>query len=400
MDKIISLLLANTFALSPVLTEQANIPPVHTNVSVNITIAENCVYTNAENAVFTLSDGQNSYEKTVPVASDRDFLDMSFYISDGYIPGKEFTFTAVSGIDSLLYNGQTYSLGEPITIKTSFLENADGSFEISDSAQMKYIPQTSNEIFLYHNGNYVNLPLTGYVMDGQVLLPLEKLAEILEAELFFDTGYNCYILRNMYVSCSLYENGGIVIENEIKNAPAPTSMNGVLYTPINDIITAFEGTLNFTQHDKGFDVFLNYKPQTPEEKYINHSGHASETDYLIWVSKANFKVHVFTGKAGDWELVRTIPCSIGKSYTPTCEGTYRYYESITKWDYGSYYVAPVMRFNRGYALHSTLVNNDGSDHDGRIGEMVSHGCVRIYPPDMQWLFATVPLYTTVHVTPY
>ena len=57
-----------------------------------------------------------------------------------------------------------------------------------------------------------------------------------------------------------------------------------------------------------------------------------------------------------------------------------------------------MRFYRGYALHSTLVNDDGTDRDARVGKMISHGCVRLRPDDIKWLSETIPLDTKVYVT--
>ena len=46
----------------------------------------------------------------------------------------------------------------------------------------------------------------------------------------------------------------------------------------------------------------------------------SKTDYLVWVSRYTQKVIVFTGKQGDWELIKTFPCSTGANNTPTPVG--------------------------------------------------------------------------------
>lgn len=400
MDKLLGLILANTIAMSSAYVKDTVLPPVQTSVNVNINIAEGYKFSSAEKADFILSDGENSYERSIPIAGYQKDLGVSFYISDGYIPGKEFTLTALCGVESIIYNGKEYKENEQIPIKTSYTENKDGEVSVVNSVEMSYIPEVSEEVLFYHNDNLITLPSEGYITDGTVMLPASSVAQSLSAEFFFDEGYGCYILRNEYVSVSLYPNNATVIGNEVLSSLAPVSVNGILYVPLNPIAKAFEGTLDVTQDDMGHKVSLKYRPQTPEERYINQSGHASDTEYMIWVSKANFRVHIFKGSAGNWEIVRSLRCSIGKPHTPTCEGTYKYYEPVAKWDYGSYYVAPVMRFNGGYALHSTLVRTNGTPYDNTLEDMVSHGCVRIDPVDMQWLFDTIPLYTTVHVTPY
>jgi len=134
------------------------------------------------------------------------------------------------------------------------------------------------------------------------------------------------------------------------------------------------------------------------EKQVNDIRVWSDTDYLIWVSKSNYAVSVFLRDAGKWDCIKRIDCSIGAPNTPTVTGQYRYYQYQTKWQYDGYYVGPIMRFYRGYAIHSTLMNNDGTDRDARVGKMISHGCVRVSPDDMQWLTYYVPIGTKIYVT--
>lgn len=400
MDKLLGLILANAVALSSSYITDNVLPPVQTSLNVNINIADGYKFSSAEYADFILSDGENTYKKSVPVAGYQKDLKLSFYISEGYIPGKEFTLTALSGVENIIYNNEEYDENESIPIKTSYSEDENGEFSVVNSVQMLYIPEVSEKVCLYHNEKAVSLPREGYVIDNTVMLPASTIADVLSAEFFFDEGYGCYFLKDNYITVSLYPDSATIIQNEENSAPAPVLVNNVLYAPLNHIAQAFEGEVDVIQNDMGYKVSLKYRPQTPEERYINQSGHASDTEYMIWVSKANFRVHIFKGKAGDWKIVKSLRCSIGKPYTPTCEGTYKYYEPVAKWDYGSYYVAPVMRFNGGYALHSTLVRTNGTPYDNTLEDMVSHGCVRIDPVDMQWLFDTIPLYTTVHVTPY
>ena len=134
------------------------------------------------------------------------------------------------------------------------------------------------------------------------------------------------------------------------------------------------------------------------ENHVNEMKVWSDTPYLIWVSKANYKVSVFLRDNGKWNFIKEFGCSVGAPGTPTVTGQYKYYQYQKKWDYGSYYVGPIMRFYGGYAIHSTLVNNNGTDRDGRIGKMISHGCVRVRPESINWLTSYVPLGTKIYIT--
>ncbi len=151
------------------------------------------------------------------------------------------------------------------------------------------------------------------------------------------------------------------------------------------------------------DAYIVAKPITSTyeykvERFVNDRGITSDTDYLIWVSKANFKVNVFCVDKGKWKYVKDIDCSIGAKNTPTVTGEFVYHQQQPRWQYDGYYVGPIMRFYRGYAIHTTLINNNGTDRDARVGKMISHGCVRVRPNDMQWLIDYVPLNTKVYVT--
>lgn len=134
------------------------------------------------------------------------------------------------------------------------------------------------------------------------------------------------------------------------------------------------------------------------ENFVNGDKILSDTDYLIWVSKANYAVSVFLRDNGSWDCIKVFKCSIGAPDTPTVTGQYTYHQYQNKWQYSGYYVGPIMRFYHGYALHSTLINNDGTDRDGRVGKMISHGCVRLRPDDINWLVYYVPIGTKVYIT--
>jgi len=63
-------------------------------------------------------------------------------------------------------------------------------------------------------------------------------------------------------------------------------------------------------------------------------------------------------------------------------------------------VRPVVNFRvgSGYAFHSRLYN-PGHNYltDPSIGFPVSHGCIRMYDEDVQWIYDNIPNNTSVVV---
>ena len=100
---------------------------------------------------------------------------------------------------------------------------------------------------------------------------------------------------------------------------------------------------------------------------------------------------------GEWELIKRFDCAIGAPDRPTVEGQFTYFQWEPKWDYGTYYVGPVLRFYYGYALHSTLIKYNGEPYDNRTGVQISHGCVRLEKENIQWLSDYIPLKTKIYV---
>ena len=135
--------------------------------------------------------------------------------------------------------------------------------------------------------------------------------------------------------------------------------------------------------------------------WINAKGHSSTTEYLAWINIAYQKVNIFKGSAGNWELEKTFLCGTGALYTPTPIGVYTIWaRSSYGWTTGTYNVRPVVNFKTGsgYAFHSRLYNPAHTYlTDPSIGFPVSHGCIRMYDEDVQWIYDNLPNGTTVVV---
>lgn len=267
-------------------------------------------------------------------------------------------------------------------------------YQNASSIQLNYTPKAEK---LSLNGTSKALNNKALFKDNSLLLPIEETARLLRLSCAYYPDSDCFLLEDSQKKAlAMYMNNPYTIVDNYGyyTSVAPQLIDGVAYAYADVITQAFGAELAVS----GTNIAITYDFYSPEEAFINNSGKSSQTDYLIWVSKKDFRVHVFSGKKGDWTLLKSLRCSIGAPGTPTCEGTYKFYERVSKWDYGSYYVGPVMRFNGGYALHSTIVNNNGTLRDGRLEKQISHGCVRIAPDEMNWLFSVIPLYTTVYIT--
>jgi hypothetical protein len=135
-----------------------------------------------------------------------------------------------------------------------------------------------------------------------------------------------------------------------------------------------------------------------KEKLINQWGYASDTGYLIWVSRQNQKVYVFTGSKGNWTLSKTFICGTGALSTQTPTGFTKTTYKQTGWYNTTYSCRPVVRFypGTGYAFHSRLYYPNGKTlKDSSIGWPVSAGCIRMLDADINYLYNYIPNGTAV-----
>jgi hypothetical protein len=149
--------------------------------------------------------------------------------------------------------------------------------------------------------------------------------------------------------------------------------------------------------DENYVQYTDYSTYT-KEGFVNGMGYSSTTAMLVWISLKTQKVNVFYGSQGNWKLYTTFSVCTGKNSTPTIAGVFSYKYKDDIWDFGSYYVKPALIFNGGHAFHSrTYVKATGELLDATIGTPTSHGCIRMYDSDVQWLDQYMKVGTTVVV---
>lgn len=147
------------------------------------------------------------------------------------------------------------------------------------------------------------------------------------------------------------------------------------------------------------DSLLLNSRSTSSESFVNNNGLSSTTSYLIWVDTKNFKVNIFIGKKGNWNLIKSYSCSIGKPSTPTPKGTF--YIGLKGYSFGQshgYICYYYSQFKSNYLFHSILYNLNGTIKDGRLGMMISDGCIRLAKINSKWLHDNVPQGSTVYIS--
>ena len=265
-------------------------------------------------------------------------------------------------------------------------------------------PAESKQVDLYIYGEGVALSDFPIIENGTLFLPAkEYLANLGANDFSVDEDGQITVTYGKKI-IAMHIGGTDAMQNgETAELPvAPFLVGETVYAPMRFVSEGLGFTVETKDNGKILSVYADVPHRKTAaksaEEYVNSAGLTSQTPYLIWVNKSQYTVYTFLRENGRWNLVYSCPCSIGTSATPTVTGTFKYFSREARWTYEKFYVGPIMRFYGGYAIHSTLLNYDGTDYNATVGKKLSHGCVRVRPDDINWLVCYVPLKTTVHVT--
>ena len=124
----------------------------------------------------------------------------------------------------------------------------------------------------------------------------------------------------------------------------------------------------------------------------------SDTNYFIAVDLTNNWVCIYKGAVGSRELYKSYICSGGapSSPTPTGEFTIWYRQYSFGDGYTCYYATAFLGYE--YLFHSVLYNEGTfTIQDGRLGQSISHGCVRMDIDDAHWIYDNIPDGTKVKI---
>ncbi len=137
-------------------------------------------------------------------------------------------------------------------------------------------------------------------------------------------------------------------------------------------------------------------------------GYSSSTRYLILVNKSKHQVNVYKGSKGHWAIVRrAMPCTVGKSSTPSPSGSFRLgHKRSTAYGYKDFTGSTVFyttRITAGNYFHSVLYKlgcrnpYTTSPKDATLGKNRSNSCIRLKLADAKLIHSVTPTNTRVIV---
>lgn len=331
-----------------------------------------------------------------------DRLEMHFNVPQ-YTLGQSFKVKLVEGLNSLQYYDTVYYRGDVFYIETYHYIDDNGESVCGNSFIMTGDPIYKKAVVLYNQYGMLQLSPAARLIDGVTYVPVRQAAENLGLSVRYDGKYNSVAVNigNKEVAYNIGSSVTNFFGKDKEMNGSTRSIDGYVFVPVRSLADAFETGLEVKDFGDHLDVIMG-KSQVVADYYnsfyVNQKGIGSKTNYLIWVSKSEYKVRAYKGQQHTWVPIGEFTCAIGAPDTPTVTGQFDYFSRETSWDYDGYYVGPIMRFYNGYALHSTLLYYGGGEYDGRVGVQISHGCVRLHPQDINWLVENIPLYSRVWVT--
>ncbi|QEK11274.1 L,D-transpeptidase family protein [Crassaminicella thermophila] len=137
------------------------------------------------------------------------------------------------------------------------------------------------------------------------------------------------------------------------------------------------------------------------EAIINAKDFSSKTNHYIWIDTDKNLTYVFEGSNKNWHLIKTMLCTDGKASTPTVKGNF-IIDGRAPWltSYNGKLKAKYkVRFFGNYYFHSILFDSTGKNIvDSRLGQSLSHGCVRLSVEDAKWIYDNIQDGTGVYIS--
>ncbi len=128
-------------------------------------------------------------------------------------------------------------------------------------------------------------------------------------------------------------------------------------------------------------------------------GMKSRTDYLLWTDLSRLQTYVLEYGDEGWQVLKILPSSVGDGWHPTPSGRYEVgYKCASIGKENLYLCRNALCFYGSYMYHSVLYDWSGENLiDARLGERISHGCIRLSPEDSRWLYEKIPIGTAVFI---
>ena len=371
-------------------------------VKVNVYITP-LQYPKASDVTLSLysSDDKLLDTKTMPLTAQTKEVDFVFDVPE-YTIGESFKLSLDSGLTSIQYYSDTYYEGQSFSFPTYSYLDSDGIRIFSDGISISALPFYEKAVNVTYNGKQVDLYPGAKLINENTMIPIRKLAEFIGFDVYYDEKYNTEVLSlgPNYIFFNVDTAYTTVFGTDMY-ATAPTvNIDGTIYVSLRTFADAIQSSLDVKDNGTTLDINMSdakYVSDYYAKSPVNKWGIASRTNYMVWVSLSEYKVRLYEGSQYKWKLMLEAPCAIGAPGTPSITGSYEYLYRA-RWDYGTYYVGPCLVFHGGYALHSVLLYQNGSEYDGRVGVQISHGCIRLKKKDIDFIAKTIPVGTRIYCT--
>ena len=367
-------------------------------------IMENVMLPIADTAVFELYDSNGRLLGTNTREINANTKSIYLYFTHPqYRLASDFNLKLVSGMAGFTYYSDRYWVGQTVKLHTYVYQKEDGEFFQGNNFIFTGYPLHEKAICIYYNEKPLKSTVRPRIIDGTAMVCAEEMAAAMMAKYSYSEEYNSVSIKSgeNEILFNVDNKYTTVFGNDTYISHAPVWVDGKVFVPVRDLCEAFGSTLEVLDFGDHLDVLVSDSPIIREylnKSIVNRNGISSRTNYLVWISKSEFTVRVYTGSQYNWNLEYAAPCGIGAWGTPTIEGQFEYQYRVSSWTYPSYYVGPCLVFYGGYAMHSTLLNYDGTEYDGTVGAHISHGCVRLHPQDINWIADHIPVGTKIYIT--
>ncbi len=135
---------------------------------------------------------------------------------------------------------------------------------------------------------------------------------------------------------------------------------------------------------------------TDMARFIKENSIESPTNNLIVTDLKNKYTYIFKKDNGVWSQLYKWESTVGKPTTPTIKGIF--YINGRKSSFGTdeYLVKYATRIKDGYYYHSILYDSTGKYiKDARLGQELSHGCIRLETNNAKWIYENILDTTTI-----
>ena len=169
----------------------------------------------------------------------------------------------------------------------------------------------------------------------------------------------------------------------------------------NTVLAQNGNSVYEADNDGRLHLINNYKSHG--YKYAMSIG--SPTGWFIYVNRAQYKTLVFQkySTMDPWIMRGDFDCGLGRRSAQTWAGLYRIQRKRPFIRYASdihyYLIDYIIIDDEAQSFHSVLYAPDGSDRivSNGIRQNLSSGCIRLYKPDVKFMYDNCPIHTPVRI---